>query len=116
VLRNYLLFAPEKALYGTDAASYPSVPGGADVQHLVLSRATRDALYLVPPPRLRDYPLRTGQASTRSSRQSQARKAQRDDCAEWVKRRQNLTVTMAPRPPRPNIGETVALLRPTDFA
>ena len=46
VLRKYLLFAPEKVLYGTDAASYPSVPGGADVQHLVLSRATRDALYL----------------------------------------------------------------------
>jgi hypothetical protein len=33
-------------LYGTDAASYPSVPGGADVQHLMLSRATRDALYV----------------------------------------------------------------------
>ena len=45
-LRTYLLFAPEKVLYGTDASSYPSVPGGADVQHLVLSRATRDALYL----------------------------------------------------------------------
>jgi predicted TIM-barrel fold metal-dependent hydrolase len=46
VLRKYLLFAPEKVLYGTDAASYPSVPGGADVQHVMLSRATRDALYL----------------------------------------------------------------------
>lgn len=46
MLRKYLLFAPEKVLYGTDAASYPSVPGGADVQHLMLSRATRDALYL----------------------------------------------------------------------
>jgi uncharacterized protein len=45
-LRVYLLFAPEKVLYGTDAAPYPSVPGGADVQHLMLSRATRDALYL----------------------------------------------------------------------
>ena len=33
-------------LFGTDAASYPSVPGGADLQHLMLSRATRDALYL----------------------------------------------------------------------
>jgi predicted TIM-barrel fold metal-dependent hydrolase len=44
--RNYLLFAPEKVLYGTDASSYPSVPGGADVQHLMLLRATRDALYL----------------------------------------------------------------------
>jgi predicted TIM-barrel fold metal-dependent hydrolase len=46
MLRKYLLFAPEKVLYGTDAASYPSVPGGADVQHLILSRATRDALYV----------------------------------------------------------------------
>jgi hypothetical protein len=36
-----LLFAPEKVLYGTDASSYPSVPGGADVQHLMLLRATR---------------------------------------------------------------------------
>jgi predicted TIM-barrel fold metal-dependent hydrolase len=45
-LRKFLLFAPEKVLYGTDAASYPSVPGGADVHHLVVSRATRDALYL----------------------------------------------------------------------
>ena len=39
--RKYLLFAPEKVLYGTDASSYPSVPGGADVQHLMLLRATR---------------------------------------------------------------------------
>jgi predicted TIM-barrel fold metal-dependent hydrolase len=46
VLRTYLLFAPEKVLLGTDASSYPSVPGGADVQHVMLSRATRDALYL----------------------------------------------------------------------
>ena len=46
VLRKYLLFAPEKVLFGTDAASYPSMPGGADVHHLVVSRATRDALYL----------------------------------------------------------------------
>ena len=46
ILRIYLRFAPQKVLYGTDAASYPSQPGGADVQHVVLSRATRDALYL----------------------------------------------------------------------
>jgi uncharacterized protein len=54
VLRWYLLFAPQKVLYGTDAASYPSVPGGADVQHLVLSRATRDALYLALAGLIRD--------------------------------------------------------------
>jgi uncharacterized protein len=46
ILRVYLLFSPQKVLYGTDASSAPSQPGGADVQHLVLSRATRDALYL----------------------------------------------------------------------
>lgn len=45
-LRKYLLLAPEKVLYGTDAAGYPSVPGGDDVHHLIVSRATRDALYL----------------------------------------------------------------------
>lgn len=45
-LRKYLLLAPEKVLFGTDAISYPSVPGGADVAHVMLSRATRDALYL----------------------------------------------------------------------
>jgi predicted TIM-barrel fold metal-dependent hydrolase len=46
ILRQYLIFAPEKVLYGTDAAAYPSVPGGADVHHLVVSRATRDGLYV----------------------------------------------------------------------
>ncbi|HWR15655.1 MAG TPA: amidohydrolase family protein [Terriglobales bacterium] len=45
-LRAYLVLAPEKVLYGTDAAPYPSVVGGADVLHIMLSRATRDALYL----------------------------------------------------------------------
>jgi uncharacterized protein len=45
-LRPYLLLAPEKVLYGTDAAPYPTVVGGADVLHLVLSRTTRDAIYL----------------------------------------------------------------------
>jgi uncharacterized protein len=46
IFRTYLVFAPEKVLYGTDASAYPTVPGGADVQHLVASRAARDALYL----------------------------------------------------------------------
>ena len=46
MLRVHLLLAPEKVLFGTDAASYPGVPGGADVQHVMLSRATRDALYV----------------------------------------------------------------------
>jgi predicted TIM-barrel fold metal-dependent hydrolase len=46
ILRQYLIFAPDKVLFGTDAAAYPSVPGGADVHHLLVSRATRDGLYL----------------------------------------------------------------------
>jgi predicted TIM-barrel fold metal-dependent hydrolase len=46
IFRTYLVFAPEKVLYGTDASAYPTVPGGADVQHLVASRSARDALYL----------------------------------------------------------------------
>jgi uncharacterized protein len=54
ILRQFLLFAPEKVLYGTDAASYPSVPGGADVQHIMVSRATRDALYLALAGLIRD--------------------------------------------------------------
>jgi predicted TIM-barrel fold metal-dependent hydrolase len=44
-LRKFLLFAPEKVLFGTDASAYPGVPG-ADVHHILTARATRDALYL----------------------------------------------------------------------
>ena len=54
ILRQYLIFAPEKVLYGTDAAAYPSVPGGADVHHLVVSRATRDGLYVALSGLIRD--------------------------------------------------------------
>ena len=54
ILRQYLIFAPEKVLFGTDAAAYPSVPGGADVHHLVVSRATRDGLYLALSELIRD--------------------------------------------------------------
>lgn len=46
ILRTYFILAPDKVLYGTDAAAYPTFPGGADVHHLVVSRATRDALYM----------------------------------------------------------------------
>jgi predicted TIM-barrel fold metal-dependent hydrolase len=46
ILRMFLRFAPEKVLYGTDAANYPTLVGGADVQHVMLSRANREALYL----------------------------------------------------------------------
>lgn len=54
ILRQYLIFAPEKVLYGTDAAAYPSMPGGADVLHLVVSRATRDGLYIALNELIRD--------------------------------------------------------------
>ena len=54
LLRAMLLGSPGKVLYGTDAASYPSVPGGADAQHLMLSRATRDALYVALSGLIRD--------------------------------------------------------------
>ena len=46
ILRAFLRFAPEKVLYGTDAANYSMLVGGADVQHVMLARANREALYL----------------------------------------------------------------------
>jgi hypothetical protein len=45
-LRTYLLYAPEKVLFGTDAVHYPGVPVGAEVQHLALCRTLREALTL----------------------------------------------------------------------
>jgi predicted TIM-barrel fold metal-dependent hydrolase len=45
-IRKFLLFAPSKVLFGTDVSNYPGVPGGPDIQHLVLSRSTREAIYL----------------------------------------------------------------------
>lgn len=45
-LRTVLLFAPEKLLFSTDVASYPTVPVGADLHHLAITRASRDALTL----------------------------------------------------------------------
>jgi len=46
VLRKYLIFAPEKVLFGTDSGPYPGVPGGPEVQLRALATATREALYL----------------------------------------------------------------------
>jgi hypothetical protein len=46
VIRKFLLFAPSKVLFGTDVGNYPGVPGGPEIQHLVLSRSTREAVYL----------------------------------------------------------------------
>lgn len=54
ILRTYFILAPEKVLYGTDASAYPTFPGGADVHHLIVSRATRDALYLALSGLIRD--------------------------------------------------------------
>jgi hypothetical protein len=45
-LRTVLLFAPEKLLFSTDVASYPTVPVGADLHHVVVSRLAREALAL----------------------------------------------------------------------
>jgi predicted TIM-barrel fold metal-dependent hydrolase len=45
-LRKYLLLAPEKVLFGTDAGSYPGVPVGPEVQHVALNHSAREALYL----------------------------------------------------------------------
>ena len=44
--RRYLIFAPGKLLYSTDAGNYPGVPVGPEVQHLAIARAAREALYL----------------------------------------------------------------------
>lgn len=45
-LRKVLTFAPEKLLFATDVASYPTVPVGAELHHVVASRAAREALAL----------------------------------------------------------------------
>ena len=45
-IRKFLVFAPSKVLFGTDVSNYPGVPGGPEIQHLVLSRSTREAIYL----------------------------------------------------------------------
>jgi predicted TIM-barrel fold metal-dependent hydrolase len=45
ILRTHLTFAPQKVLFGTDAGGSSGVPGD-DVHHILLSRATREALYL----------------------------------------------------------------------
>jgi predicted TIM-barrel fold metal-dependent hydrolase len=45
-LRLYLRYAPTRCLFGTDAAAYPTVPVGPEVQHIALCRAVRDGLYL----------------------------------------------------------------------
>jgi predicted TIM-barrel fold metal-dependent hydrolase len=45
-LRKYLLFAPEKVLFGTDPANYPGTPVGPEVLHLIASRTLREGLSL----------------------------------------------------------------------
>jgi hypothetical protein len=46
VLRKVLIYAPEKLLFSTDAAAYPGIPVGAEVQHASLCRSSREALAL----------------------------------------------------------------------
>lgn len=43
-IRTYLSYSPQSVLFGTDASSFPHVPGGPEVQHHVLSRRLRHAL------------------------------------------------------------------------
>lgn len=43
-LRIYLIYSPSSVLFGTDVSSYPSVPGGPEVQHIVLSQKLREGL------------------------------------------------------------------------
>ena len=45
ILPTHLTFVPQKVLFGTDAGGSPGVPND-DVHHILLSRATGDALYL----------------------------------------------------------------------
>jgi predicted TIM-barrel fold metal-dependent hydrolase len=61
ILRTHLTFAPQKVLFGTDAGDAPGVPN-AEVQHIFLSRATRDALYLALAGLVRDGVLTEQQA------------------------------------------------------
>lgn len=46
IIRIYLRHAPEKVLFGTDAQAAPGVPLGPEVQHIALSRHTREAVCL----------------------------------------------------------------------
>ena len=52
-LRVHLTLAPGKLLFGTDAGAGPTMPQ-SDVQRLLLSRATREALYLALSTLVRD--------------------------------------------------------------
>ena len=60
ILRTHLTFAPQKVLFGTDAGGCPGA--GRDVHHILLSRATRDALYLALAGLVRDGLVTEGQA------------------------------------------------------
>lgn len=61
-LRVYLLSAPGKVLFGTDAAGYPWVPLGPEVQHAALVRDLREALYVALAGLIRDEVIDLDQA------------------------------------------------------
>ena len=46
MLRTFILAAPKRILFGTDATTFPGVPGGAEVAHIARSEVTREALYM----------------------------------------------------------------------
>ncbi len=52
--RKYLAFAPDRTLFGTDAGGSPTIPVGAEVQHLALMPAAREALTLALSELVRD--------------------------------------------------------------
>jgi predicted TIM-barrel fold metal-dependent hydrolase len=61
MLRVNLVLAPSKVLFGTDAGAGPTRPQ-SDVNHILLSRATREALYLALATLLRDGVITESQA------------------------------------------------------
>jgi predicted TIM-barrel fold metal-dependent hydrolase len=54
VIEKYLLFAPERTLFGVDAMGYFGTPVGAEFVHLALSRHLREALSLALAHMVRD--------------------------------------------------------------
>lgn len=60
-LRRVLIFAPGKLLFGTDVAAYPTIPL-AELQHVALARASREALALALAELVRDGVVDVNQA------------------------------------------------------
>ena len=61
-IRTCLIYSPSSVLFGTDVSSYPSVPGGPEVQHIVISKKLREALNLALAGLVRDGEVTVEQA------------------------------------------------------